>query len=108
MKRALIAWIVLVALSLQGSMVAYAAVAASVPDCQMSGEMHSHAAHKPCCPGGSHAVSCCCPDVCGTVMGVPLTTSSLAWYGRSALIPQLSIESFSSRGDSPLIRPPIL
>jgi hypothetical protein len=52
----------------------------------------------------------CCLDACmGTIAGVVTTTPQvLNWLGSAALLPQFLSIRFSSRGDSPLIRPPIL
>jgi hypothetical protein len=108
MKRPLIVGILLLALSLMESTAASADIASSTPsNCQTSAESHSMS-HKHCCRGGSHTANCC-PDACASVMAVPVTTpSSVAWFGRSLLIPRWRMASFSTRGDSPLIRPPIL
>jgi hypothetical protein len=108
MKRQFIAWIVLIVLGLQGSLVLAAAPPSMQPDCQTSMESRADTAHKkPCCPSGAHTMSCCL-DVGVMAMAISTTPLSVAWYGRSALIPVWRTARFSSRGDSPLIRPPIL
>ena len=52
----------------------------------------------------------CCLEACvGTVAGAATTTpQALNWRGAETLVPQFLSIRFSSRGDSPLIRPPIL
>jgi hypothetical protein len=109
MARPFNVWIMLVALSLQGSMVAHAAIVSSMPsDCQTSAGTAFNVSHKSCCPGGSHAMSCC-PDICVGVLAILSTApASPSWHGHSVPIPQWRTTSFASRDDSPLIRPPIL
>lgn len=108
MKRQVIVWILLLAVGLQGSVVAFAAGAASMPpDDQSTVGIHSPVSHMPCCPTGSHTMTCCL-DGCLAVMAIPVTPPTLAWYGRPVRVPPMPATSFSSRGDSPLIRPPIL
>jgi hypothetical protein len=52
----------------------------------------------------------CCLEACmGTVAGAVTTMpQALNWLGSATFLPQFLSMSFSSRGDSPLIRPPIL
>jgi hypothetical protein len=107
MKRQLIALIVMLAIGLQGSMVAFAAVAPLMqPDCQISTESQD-VAHKSCCPSGLHAASCCL-DACLAAVAITASPTILVWYRLKAPTLQFQTVSFSSRGDSPLIRPPIL
>jgi hypothetical protein len=99
MKRQLIAVILMLAIGLQGSIAAFAATSPSMStDCQSA---------DACCPKGQHAMSCCL-DLCLAPVGVTVSPTTLAWYARSTPIVPASISTFSSRGDSPLIRPPIL
>jgi hypothetical protein len=99
MKRQLIAVILMLAIGLQGSIAAFAATAPSMSTgCQSA---------DACCPKGQHAMSCCL-DLCLTNVGVSVSAAVLAWYPRSTPSLPASISNFSSRGDSPLIRPPIL
>jgi hypothetical protein len=109
MKRPLLLWLILLAFSLQGSMAAFADVAPSMPShCQTAADSHSMTSHKHCCRDGLHTADCC-PDACAAVVAIPVSPpSSAAWFGRSVLIPQGRMTRFSTRGDSPLIRPPIL
>jgi hypothetical protein len=104
MYRRLIVWTFLLALGLQVSGSVFAAVIPQ-PDCQMAAEHHSESPHKPCCPTGTHTVSCCL-DIGLAV--IPMAPSSSALSPGSSLVPPWRTTSFSSRGDSPLIRPPIL
>lgn len=108
MKRQLIALIVMLAVGLQGSLVAFAAVAPlNQSDCQIAAESRADASRDSCCPNGLHTASCCL-DVCLATAAVTVSPASLVWYGRTAPARQFHTTSFSSRGDSPLIRPPIL
>jgi hypothetical protein len=101
MKRQLIALIVMLAIGLQGSVVAFA--------CQTSTASHPVASQDCCCPKGQHTMSCCLDACMGTVAGAVTTTPQvLNWVGSAALLPQFQSIRFFSRGDSPLIRPPIL
>ena len=110
MKRQLIALIVMLAIGLQGSLVAFAGTSLVMSaDCQTSAGSHSNASEDCCCPRGQHTMSCCLDACMGTIAGVVTTTPQvLNWLGSAALLPQFLSIRFSSRGDSPLIRPPIL
>jgi hypothetical protein len=50
----------------------------------------------------------CCLDLCLSTVGVVVLPVALAWIAPSTLALPAPISTFSSRGDSPLIRPPIL
>jgi hypothetical protein len=106
MKRQLIALIVMLALGLQGSLVALAAVAPQTADCQTPAESQD-VAHKSCCPSGLHTASCCL-DACLSAVAVTVSPASLVWYGRAARALLFRTTIFSSRGETPLTRPPIL
>jgi hypothetical protein len=110
MKRQLIALIVMLAIGLQGSVVAFAGISSLMStDCQTSPGSHPNASQHSCCPRGKHTMSCCLDACMGTIAGVVTTTPQvLNWLGSAALLPQFLSIRFSSRGDSPLIRPPIL
>ena len=110
MKRQLIAIIVMLAIALQGSVVAFAGISPLTPThCQTAGVSHSVASHDSCCPKGQHTMSCCIEACVGAVPGAVTTTPEvLSWLGSATLLPQSLATRFSSRGDSPLIRPPIL
>jgi hypothetical protein len=105
MKRQLTALILMLAMGMQGSLVAFAAVQPlRQSDCQAS----RAAPHNSCCPGGgSHAASCCL-DACLAAVALPALPASLVSYSRPASEPHFGTVNFFSRGDSPLIRPPIL
>jgi hypothetical protein len=107
MKRQLIALIMILAIGLQGSLTAFAAGTPLMQsDCQTSADSQD-IAQKSCCPSGLHTAGCC-QDACVAVIAIAASPASLAWYGRTAPPAQLRISTFFSRGDSPLIRPPIL
>jgi hypothetical protein len=110
MKRQLIAVIVILAIGLQGSVVAFAGMSPLMAtDCQTAAISHSDASHDSCCPKGQHAMSCCLEVCAGAVTGaVTMTPQALNWHPHAALLSQFRVTRFSSRGDSPLIRPPIL
>jgi hypothetical protein len=106
-KSQLITLIMILAIGLQGSLTAFAlGHRAMQSDCQTSADSQD-IAQKSCCPSGLHSVGCCL-DACVAVIAIATSPVSLAWYGRAALPAQLRISTFFSRGDSPLIRPPIL
>jgi hypothetical protein len=110
MKRQLIAVIVMLAIGLQGSVVAFSGISPLMPtDCQTAAISNSDAAQDSCCPKGQHSMSCCLEACAGTVAGaVTVIPQALNWNGHATLLPQFRSTHFSSRGDSPLIRPPIL
>jgi hypothetical protein len=110
MKRQLIALIVMLAIGLQGSVVAFAGAAPLMStDCQTAVFSHADASQDSCCPKGQHTMGCCLEACVGTVAGAVTTPPQvLSWLGSATLVPQFLSTQFSSRGDSPLIRPPIL
>jgi hypothetical protein len=109
-KRQFIAAIVMLAIGLQGSVVAFAGISPVMStDCQTASISHSDAAQDSCCPRGQHSMDCCLEACTGTVAGaVTMAPQALNWHGHTMLLPQFRSTDFSSRGDSPLIRPPIL
>jgi hypothetical protein len=110
MKRQLIAIIVMLVIGLHSSVVAFAGISPLMStDCQIAANSHSAASQDSCCPKGQHTMSCCLDACAGTVAGVAaMTPQVLKWLGSATLLPQFRTTHFSSRGDSPLIRPPIL
>jgi len=110
MKRQLIALIVMLAIGLQGSLVAFAGISPLMTtDCQTAGASHSGSSQGSCCPKGHHTMSCCLEACVGTVAGAVMATPRvLKSVGSQPLLQQFLSTRFSSRGDSPLIRPPIL
>jgi hypothetical protein len=108
MKRQLIALTLMLAIGLQSSLAAFAATSPMMSDCQTAAIAHSDASQDSCCPKGQHTMSCCL-NLCLANIGVTVSpAASLVCYARSApALPALK-STFSSRGDSPLIRPPIL
>jgi hypothetical protein len=98
MKRQLIAIIVMLAIGLQGSAIAFTGVELTQSDC---------AAHKSGCPSELHTAGCCL-DFCVAAIAIATSPVSVAWGVHSASCTQLRISIFSSRDASPLIRPPIL
>jgi hypothetical protein len=108
MNRQLIAVILMLVIGLQGSMAAFAATSPLMSaDCQTTAISHSDASQDSCCPKGRHAMSCCL-DLCLSTVGVVVSPVALAWFTPPAPALPAPISTFSSRGDSPLIRPPIL
>jgi hypothetical protein len=110
MKRRLVAFIVMLAMSLQSSVVAFAGISPIMSaGCQTAAISHSDASQDSCCPKGQRSMSCCLDACAGTVAGaVTMTPQAMNWHGHVTLLPQFRTSHFSSRGDSPLIRPPIL
>jgi hypothetical protein len=110
MKRQLLALIVILAIGLQGSVAAFAGISSLMAsDCQTAAISHSAASQDSCCPKGHHTMSCCLEACLGTVAGAATAApQALKWLGSAMLLPQFLSTRFSSRGDSPLIRPPIL
>jgi hypothetical protein len=110
MKRQLIALLVVLAVALQGSMVAFAGISPLMStDCQSAAVSHADASQDSCCPKGQHTMGCCLEACVGTVAGAVATMpQALNWLGSVTPLPLFISTRFSSRGDSPLIRPPIL
>lgn len=110
MKRQLVALIVMLAIALQGAAVAFAGVSPSISsDCQTAVVSHSATPQDSCCSKGQRTMSCCLETCMSTVAAAVATTPQmLDWVGFRTLVPQFLSTHFSSRGDSPLIRPPIL
>jgi hypothetical protein len=110
MKRQLIAIIVMLVIGLQSSVVAYAGISPLMStDCQTAANAQSYASQDSCCPKGERTMSCCVEACAGTIAGsVTTTLQALSWLGSTRLLPQSRTTHFSTRGDSPLIRPPIL
>jgi hypothetical protein len=110
MKRRLVALIVMLAISLQSSVVAFAGISPIMSaGCQTAAISHSDASQDSCCPKGQRSMGCCFDACAGTVAGaVMMTPQAMNWHGHATLLPQFRTTHFSSRGDSPLIRPPIL
>jgi hypothetical protein len=110
MKRQLIAVIVMLVIGLQSSVVAFAGISPLMStDCQTVANLHSDASQDSCCPKGQRTMSCCLDACAGSIAGVvAMTPQMLNWQEHAPLLPQFRTAHFSSRGDSPLIRPPIL
>jgi hypothetical protein len=104
MKRQLTALLLTLALGLQGSSAFAAVTPLMQSDNQTSAESH-HASHK-CCPTGGLNASCC-PDACVASVAIPNSSGLVVGSGRTAPL-QFRTTIFFSRGESPLIRPPIL
>ena len=74
MKGELIALILILAISLQGSLAAFAASSPLMsPDCQATASVHSDAAQDSCCPKAKHGMSCCL-DLCLSTVGAIAVT----------------------------------
>jgi hypothetical protein len=107
MNRELIALILIFAIALQGS-VAFAVTSPLMSaDCQTTATVHSDASQDSCCPKGQRNMSCCL-DVCLSPVGAPVSMAAHTGFSPVAKSPVVKIALFSSRSDSPLIRPPIL
>ena len=104
MKRQLIALILMLAVGLQGSVAAFAATSPVATDCQTAA--HSGASQDSCCPS-QRAVSCCL-DLCLLTIGATVSQTALTWFIPPIELMVVKPAIFSSRGDSPLIRPPII
>jgi hypothetical protein len=108
MIRQLIVVTLMLAIGLQGSLTAYAATSPLMPaGCQTTAISHSDMYQDSCCAGGQHAMSCCL-DLCLPNVGATMSPAALIWYSHATPDLPVLASSFSSRGDSPLIRPPIL
>jgi hypothetical protein len=113
MKRRLIALWVVLAIVLQGPMVAYASTAPNAGCAMMQhrgavpAAAHHDGTRKPCCPDSAPTATCCISgfEVAAGPVNFSLPTR-LAAYAIPLARP-LAV-AFASRGDSPLIRPPIL
>lgn len=104
--KLIIAAVVMLALGLQGLLVAFAATSPLMsPDCQTSAISHA-VGFDSCCPSGFH--SSCCLDECLASPAITESSVSPIRNDGPAVQAQFSTIIFSSRGDSPLIRPPIL
>jgi hypothetical protein len=108
MTRQLIVLIVLWALGLQGVQAAAGAASAGMTsECVTSSANPAESARQSCCPSGSHAAGCCL-DACFAAVAVTPAPALAVWIGRTASVRHVLLTRFTSRGDSPLIRPPIL
>lgn len=108
MKRELIALVLMLVIGLQGSVAAFASTSPLMSsDCQTTAIAHSHAAQDSCCPKGQRAMSCCL-DLCLSSVGATMTPIAVTLICAPATLKAAKPPIFFSRGDSPLIRPPIL
>jgi hypothetical protein len=108
MKRELVVLILMIAIGLQGSLAAFAATSPLMStDCHTTTTALSDASQDSCCPKGQHAMRCCL-DLCVSTIGAAVAPPiPLDWFAPSAPVMAARTSIFSSRGDSPLIRPPI-
>jgi hypothetical protein len=108
MKRQLFALVLMLAIGLQGSVAAFAATSPLMSaDCQTTAVAYFDASQDSCCPKGQRAMSCCL-DLCLSTMGATVSPIALTWFASPAELLAIKPAIFSSCGDSPLIRPPIL
>jgi hypothetical protein len=108
MNRAFTALVLMFAIGLQGSLAAFAGASALMPaDCQNTMVAQSDASQDSCCPKDQHAMSCCL-DLCLSTVAATVSPITLIRFDRSPDRVASKPAIFSSRGDSPLIRPPIL
>jgi hypothetical protein len=115
MKRRLVAFLIVLAIGLQSPIVAYAAAAAGTTaagsalmpcDSAARAATDSGTPHKTCCPGGEPTANCCL-SICLLAAGITAPPAPTRFFAAAVPTLRLAISSFSSRGDSPLIRPPI-
>ena len=112
MRRRFLTWLLLLAFGMQAPLALATADRAMELDCQTASQaqaagMHGH---MPCCPAQKTPLKC---SVDGCLAGVSLLTAhhlplALREPGQFAPTSLTPSKRFSSRGDSPLIRPPIL
>jgi hypothetical protein len=108
MKREFTALMLMLAIGLQGSLAAFAATSPLMStDCNTTSVAHSVASQDSCCPKGQHAMSCCL-DLCLSAVGATVSPIALTWFVPPSELLATKPAIFSSRGESPLIRPPIL
>jgi hypothetical protein len=109
MKRQLIALIAMLVIGLQSSVVAFAGISPmGSTDCQAAVVTHSDVSRDPCCPKGEQAMGFCLQVCTGSVAGAATTVpQGFVWLGSATLLPHFLLTRFSSRGDTPLFRPPI-
>jgi hypothetical protein len=108
MKRALIALILMLAIGLQSSVAAFASTSPLMSaDCQTTAMIHADASQDSCCPKGQRAMSCCL-DLCLSTLGATVSPKVLALFATPVKLRAANPSIFFSRGESPLIRPPIL
>jgi hypothetical protein len=115
MEHRLFTFLLILAIGLQGPAVAFGssfamADSASMQmpsDCAMVVGARSHRGHMACCPHGqTHARACL--GTCLAAVGITTSLNSVVWQIDPPPAVQSRASDFSSRGDSPLIRPPIL
>jgi hypothetical protein len=94
----------MLAIGLQSSPAIFAAALSAPSECQSASEM---SAQKSCCPSGIYVASCCL-DACMMAASISLGAIPMIWNGHSTFDPQFVVSTFNTRGDAPLIRPPIL
>jgi hypothetical protein len=108
MQRQLMILILVLAVGLQGSLAAFATASSLISaDCQITAISHSSGPQDSCCAKSQHAMNCCL-DQCLANVSVTVSPAGLIWYSRAAPALPVLPSSFSSRGDSPQVRPPIL
>jgi hypothetical protein len=92
----------------QGSMAAFASTSPLMStDCQTTAMAHADATQDSCCPKGQRAMSCCL-DLCLSSVGATMSPIAVTLLAAPATLKAAKPPIFFSRGDSPLIRPPIL
>lgn len=117
MKRSLFTFLLVLVLGAQGPLAAYASrvadgitvgsvLAVGGPD-STAGAHSSYATPDSCCPGGGPGANCCF-TLCLTSAGAMECPVLTRGYSRTLLPIRSDAPAFTSRGDAPLIRPPIL
>jgi hypothetical protein len=114
-NRRLLALLLVLALGVQGPLVAYASTVADAETvgCGLAtgtpaspADAQSHAAPDSCCPGGAPGAGCCF-TLCLVSAGATGPTVLVHGYSRAVPPTRPIALAFTSRGDAPLIRPPI-
>lgn len=110
MSRRFIVWLFLLAFSVQAPLALAAADRLMESNCQTSDDASMTGMHKTCCPEQKAAMKCSFDGCLSAtpILGAHQSPTALVVSTQSTLTPQIPARHFSSRGDSPLIRPPIL
>jgi hypothetical protein len=113
MSRRSIVTLMVLCLGLQGPVAAYASTVAEANGsrCALMSVVsmahaagHAHSAREGCCPGGAPAAFCC-----ASLVAVAITGIGKPMQAQLRLLPSPVFvgSSFLSRGNPPLLRPPI-
>jgi hypothetical protein len=105
MNRRLVALLVVLAISLQGPSLAYAAAAKMMP-ASCAGHVLDHSGNNDsCCPQGVLPGLCCAGGL--VLTGLPSTQMTLPLVSSSRMPPVSGSVAFATERATPLFRPPI-